>query len=138
MNIVLLPPSYPAVVCFHAEPTGDIQNYKKNTTTFLDVSADELAAGYEGRCVCVRGEVVGRLSVLHSHFDRYSLISPAHFSVSASLSLLSLLSSHFASCAGSTSSPHGVPRSLTLASAPVTQTDSFTSQGVQSDPTAVE
>lgn len=37
-----------------------------------------------------------------------------------------------------TSSPRGVPLSLTLASAPVTQTDSFTSRGVQSDPTAVE
>lgn len=43
----------------------------------------------------------GGFRVLHSHFDRYSLISSAHFSISISLSLLS---SHFASCAGSTPS----------------------------------
>lgn len=100
------------------------------------MSADELAAGY-GKRVCVHGGWGAR--VLHSHFDRYSLISPAHFSISLSLALSFLPILPLAQAARHpTSSARGVPLTLTLASAPVTQADSFTSRGVQSDTTAVE
>lgn len=71
---------------------------QSNTTTYF---WDELAAGYVRRVCMFVGWGVAGFRVLHSHFDRYSLISPAHFSVSTSLSLLSPL---FASCAGSTPS----------------------------------
>lgn len=55
------------------------------------LTADKLAAGYGRRdvwvCECVCGKGGGSAYLLHSHFDRYGLISTAHLFVSPFLCL---------------------------------------------------